>query len=57
MDNIRFLFFTNENGSSLGELAVKNFLKHNKKKGLKVSLVSNKFKDNSFQLGVSVGLP
>jgi hypothetical protein len=49
MDNIRFLFFTNENGSLLGELAVKHFLKHNKKEGLKVSLVSNKFKDNSFQ--------
>ena len=49
MDNIRFLFFTNENGSSLGELAVKYFLKHNKKEGLNVSLVSNKFKNNSFQ--------
>jgi hypothetical protein len=50
MDNIRFLFFTNENSVPLGELAVKNFFKHNKKEGLNVSLVSNKFKDNNFQL-------
>ena len=49
LDNLRFLFFTNENAVTLGELAIKHFLKHNKKEGLKVSLVSNKFKNNSFQ--------
>jgi hypothetical protein len=49
LDNLRFLFFTNENAVTLGELAVKHFIKHNKKEGLNVSLVSNKFKDNNFQ--------
>jgi len=49
MDDIRFLFFTNENGVPLGELALKHFFKHNKKEGLNVSLVSNKFKDTNSQ--------
>jgi hypothetical protein len=49
LDNIRFLFYTNENGLPFGELAIKYFFKYNKKEGLNVSLVSNKFKDTNFQ--------
>ena len=37
MDDIRFLFFTNENGVPLGELALKHFFKHNKKEGLNLN--------------------
>lgn len=49
MDDIRFLFFTNENALLLGELALKYFFKYNKKEGLNVSLVSNNFKHTNFK--------
>lgn len=49
LDDIRFFFYTNESGFALGELCVKQFFKHNKREGLKVSLVSNKIPDVELQ--------
>lgn len=49
LDNIRFVFFTNENNSKFAEVALKHFLKHNKREGLKITLVSNKFKHKDFK--------
>ena len=42
LDDIRFIFYTNNNGFALGELCLKYFFKQNKREDLKVSLVSNK---------------
>jgi hypothetical protein len=49
LDDIRFIFYTNESNFGLGELCVKHFLMHNKREDLKVSLISNNFPHNNFQ--------
>ena len=49
LDNIRFVFFTNQNGAKFAEITLKYFLKHNKREDLKVTLVSNKFNHDDFQ--------
>ena len=54
LDDIRFIFYTNENNFALGELCIKHFLKQNKKENLKVSLISNKFPNSDFQFADQV---
>jgi hypothetical protein len=49
LDDIRFIFYTNESNFGLGELCVKHFLMHNKREDLKVSLISNNFPHDNFQ--------
>lgn len=51
LDDIRFIFYTNESNFGLGELCVKHFLMHNKREDLKVSLISNNFPHDNFQFG------
>lgn len=43
VDNLRFIFYTNQTNTHLGEYAVHYFLKYNNLDDIKVSLVSNKF--------------
>jgi hypothetical protein len=47
LDNLRFVFFTNENNISLIELTLKYFFKHNNLENIKVSVISNNYKDYS----------
>ena len=49
INNIRFVFFTNEHNVKFAELCLKHFFKHNKREGLKITLLSNKFIDNNFE--------
>jgi hypothetical protein len=49
LDDIRFIFYTNESNFGLGELCVKHFLMHNNREDLKVSLISNNFPHDNFQ--------
>jgi len=47
MNDVRFLFYTHENNQSLAELCLSHFFKHNKNSELKVTLLSNKFKNEN----------
>ena len=48
IDNLRFLIHTHEKNVGLSELCLTHFFKHNKRDGLKMTLVSNKFLNNNF---------
>lgn len=48
MENIRFLFYTNENNQALVELCLKYFFKYNTNEKLKVSVLSNGYKNKDF---------
>jgi hypothetical protein len=49
MENIRFIYYTNEKNVELCELALKHFFKHNKNENLKVTVLSNKFNSDDFK--------
>ena len=45
IDNLRFIFFTNENNIHFVELTLKYFFKHNNLENIKVSVISNNYKN------------
>jgi hypothetical protein len=49
MENLRFVFYTYEKNLPLTELCLKYFFKHNKREGLKITIVSNKFQHTDFK--------
>jgi len=49
MNNIRFLYYTNENNQGLVELNLKRFFMINKNIDLKITILSNKFNNPNFQ--------
>ena len=46
LDNLRFVFFTNENNVHLLKLTLKYFFKHTRLENIKVSVISNNYKKN-----------
>lgn len=46
LDNLRFVYFTNENNIPLLELTLKYFFKYNTLENIKVSVISNGYKNN-----------
>lgn len=47
IDNLRFVFFTNENNTHLIELTLKYFFEYNNLENIKISVISNNYKDRS----------
>jgi hypothetical protein len=47
ISNLRFVYFTNETNIPLMELTLKNFFKYNTLKNVKVSVISNFYKDSN----------
>jgi hypothetical protein len=46
IDNLRFVYFTNENNIPLLKLTLSNFFKYNNLENIKVSVISNNYIDD-----------